>query len=114
AALTVHGVEWPMTFPNPLLIQKVNGHLRSDPARIIADPYGSGWLFAGWELPGRTKAGLISGHQAAAWQAEERELLAREIHETLKLSCDGGKPVRGVGGLLSREQLVCLLQHFFS
>ena len=33
-AVTVHGVEWPMTFPNPLMIQKVNGHLRSDPKRL--------------------------------------------------------------------------------
>ncbi len=113
-ALTVHGVEWPMTFPNPLLIQKVNGCLRSDSRRISADPFGSGWLLAGWELPERTKVGLISGPRAAAWQAEERERLAHEIHETLNLSCDGGHPVRGVGQLLSRPQLVCLLQHFFS
>jgi glycine cleavage system H lipoate-binding protein len=113
-ALTVHGVEWPMTFPNPFLIQKVNGSLRSHPRRILADPYGSGWLFAGWELPERTRSGLIGGHQAAAWQAEEKELLAQEVQDGLKLSCDGGTPVRGVGELLSRQQLVCLLQHFFS
>ncbi len=113
-SLTVHGVEWPVTFPNPLLIQKVNTSLRADPQRLLADPYGSGWLFAGWALPERTKAGLIGGHQAAAWQREERELLGQEIQESLKLSCDGGKPVRGVGELLSRQQFVCLLQHFFS
>jgi glycine cleavage system H lipoate-binding protein len=113
-ALNVHGVEWPMTFPNPLLIQKVNGHLRNDPKRLISDPYGSGWLFAGWELPERTESSLIGGHQATAWQAEERELLAQEIHSTLNLSCDGGNLVTGVGELLSRQQLVCLLQHFFS
>jgi glycine cleavage system H lipoate-binding protein len=113
-ALTVHGVEWPMTFPSPILIQKVNSYLRSDPKRIIADPYGSGWLFAGWELPERTRAGLIGGPHAAAWQAEEQERLAQEIHGTIKSSCDGGIPVHGVGQLLSRQQLVCLLQHFFS
>ncbi len=113
-ALTVHGVEWLMTFPNPLLIQKVNGHLRGDPKRILADPYGSGWLFAGWRLPEQTAAGLIGGPHAAAWQAEERELLAQEIHATHNLSCDGGDPVCGVGQFLTREQLVCLLQRFFS
>jgi glycine cleavage system H lipoate-binding protein len=113
-ALTVHGVEWPLTFPNPLLIQKVNSHLRGDPARLTSDPYGSGWLFSGWELPGETKAGLISGPPAAAWQSEEKGRMAREIHESLHLNCDGGRPVRGVGQLLSRQQLVCLLQHFFS
>ena len=112
--LTIHGVEWPMTFPNPLLIQSVNSRVRSDPARLTADPYGAGWLFEGWELPGRTRTGLISGPQAAAWQAEDQERLAREIHETNALGCDGGVPVRGVAQLLSRQHLVCLFQHFFS
>jgi len=111
---TVHGVEWPMTFPNPLMIQRVNSHLRGDPTPLTADPYGSGWLFSGWELPGRTRAGLVSGPPASAWQTEEQERLAREIHESLPLSCDGGRPVGGVGQFLSRSQLVCLLQHFFS
>jgi glycine cleavage system H lipoate-binding protein len=41
-----------MAFPNPLLIQRVNSHLRGNPARWTADPYGSGWLFAAvWQNP---------------------------------------------------------------
>ncbi|MBZ5682418.1 MAG: hypothetical protein LAO24_20190 [Acidobacteriia bacterium] len=113
-ALTVHGIEWPMSFPNPMMIQKVNSRVRSDPARLTADPYGAGWLFEGWELPGRTRSGLVAGLQAAAWQAEERERLAREIHETHAPGCDGGQPVRGVARLLPRQHLVCLFQQFFS
>jgi glycine cleavage system H lipoate-binding protein len=113
-ALTVHGVEWPMSFPNPLMIQKVNSRVRRDPARLTADPYGAGWLFEGWELPGRTRAGLVSGAQAAAWQAEEQERLNQEIHETHAPGCDGGSPVRGIAQLLSRPDVVCLFQHFFS
>jgi len=113
-ALNIHGVEWPLTFPNPLLIEKVNSHLRGDTARLTTDPYGSGWLFAGWELPGQTRNGLISGPPAAAWHSEEDERLARMIHESLQLNCDGGRPVHGVGQLLSRQQLVCMLQNFFS
>jgi len=112
-ALTVHGVEWPMSFPNPLMIQKVNSRVRRDPARLTADPYGAGWLFEGWELPGRTRAGLVSGAQAAAWQAEEQERLNQDIHETHAPGCDGGSPVRGVAQLLSRQEVVCLFQHFF-
>jgi glycine cleavage system H lipoate-binding protein len=112
-ALTIHGVEWPMSFPNPVMIQKVNGRLRSDPARLTADPYGAGWLFEGWEVPGRSRSGLISGQQAAAWQAEERERLTQEIHEVHAPGCDGGSPVRGIAQLLPREHLVCLFQHFF-
>lgn len=113
-SLTVHGVEWPICFPNPLIIQKVNSRVRSDPARLTADPYGAGWLFEGWELPGRTRADLVSGPQASAWQAEERERLSREIHETHAPGCDGGSPVRGVAQLLSRQHLLSLFQHFFS
>ena len=113
-SLTIHGVEWPMGFPNPLMIQKVNSRVRSDPARLTADPYGSGWLFEGWELPGRTRAGLVSGPQAAAWHGDEQKRLAREIHENHAPGCDGGVPVRGVARLLSRPQQVCLFQHFFS
>jgi len=112
--LTINGVEWPMSFPNPLLIERVNSRVRSDPARLTVDPYGAGWLFEGWELPGRTRAGLISGQQAAAWQAEEQQRLAREIHQTHAVDCDGGVPVRGVAQLLPRQHLVCLFQHFFS
>lgn len=112
-ALSVHGVEWPMSFPNPLMIQKVNSRLRSDPARLTADPYGAGWLFEGWEVPGRTRAGLISGAQAAAWQRQERERLAHDIHEAHAPGCDGGTPVRGVARFLSRQDLVRLFQHFF-
>ena len=113
-ALTIHGVEWPMSFPNPMMIQKVNTRLRSDPHRLTADPYGAGWLFEGWEVPGRTRIGLISGAQADGWQAEERERLTQEIHETHAPGCDGGSPVRGVAQFLSRQDLVCLFQHFFS
>jgi glycine cleavage system H lipoate-binding protein len=113
-ALTVHGVEWPMSFPNPVMIQKVNSRVRSDPARLSADPYGAGWLFEGWEIPGRTRAGLVCGPQAAAWQAQERERLAHEIHETHAPGCDGGTPVRGVARFLPRPDLVRMFQHFFS
>ena len=113
-ALTVHGVEWPMSFPNPLMIQKVNSRLRSDPSRLTADPYGAGWLFEGWEVLAGHADGLVSGPQAAAWQSEEQQRLSNEIHETQAPGCDGGAPVRGVAQLLSREHLVCLFQHFFS
>jgi glycine cleavage system H lipoate-binding protein len=113
-ALTIHGVEWPMSFPNPVMIQRVNSRLRSDPARVTADPYGAGWLFAGYEVPQRTRTGLVSGKQAEAWQAEERARLEREIHETHAPGCDGGSPVRGVAQLLPRQHAVCLFQHFFS
>jgi hypothetical protein len=95
-------------------VAEIAGAVRSDPGRLTADPYGAGWLFEGWEVPGRTRAGLISGPQAAAWQAQERERVTNEIHETHAPGCDGGAPVRGVAQFLSRPDLVRLFQHFFS
>lgn len=113
-ALTVRGVEWPLVFPNPLLISKINSHLRSRPERLTADPYGVGWLFEGWEVPGKTRAGLIGGAQAAAWLTEERERLAGEIHEAAGVCADGGYAQPGVAQLLSRPAVVALFQRFFS
>jgi glycine cleavage system H protein len=114
-SLSVNEVEWPLLFPTSLLIQAVNSHIRSDPARLTADPYGSGWLFEGWEIPGKTRAGLIGGEQAKAWQAEERERLARAIHAGQEELCaDGGVPVRGVARLLPRADVVRVFQQFFS
>lgn len=112
--LTIDGVDWPMSFPNPLTIHQVNGRVRSDPARLAADPYGAGWLFEGWELPGRTRAGLIVGAHAADWQTEERERLTRKLQVMGGSFCDGGVPVRGVARLLPRQQFLCLFQDFFA
>jgi hypothetical protein len=103
-----------MVFPNPLIIERVNSHLRGDPARLTTDPYGAGWLFEGWELPGRTRVGLVGGGQAAAWLAEEREHLAYKIQEVQGLACDGGYARRGVGRMLPRQDVVALFERFFS
>ncbi len=113
-SLNVEGLEWPMVFPNPLLIERVNSRLRSNPAPLTADPYGVGWLFEGWEIPAKTRAGLIGGAQAAAWQEEERERLAREVHDRCQLGADGGYARRGVARMVPREAAVAIFQRFFS
>ena len=74
-ALTVHGVEWPISFPNPVMIQKINSRVRSDPARLTADPYGAALLRHGALTPlaparkalktGRTKPVAKAAPQAA-------------------------------------------------
>jgi len=112
--LTVNGVEWPMLFPNALLIQAVNSRLQSDPRRLAADPFGAGWLFEGWEVPGRTRAGLIGGPQAQAWQAEERSRLSRHVNDTQGLCADGGLAVPGLARLLPHADVARLFQHFFA
>lgn len=110
--LTIRGVEWPVVFPNPMIITEVNTHVRHDPGRLTADPYGSGWLFEGWEVPGRTREGLVRGPQSEAWMAEETERLSRFIHESFPIAGDGGYAAPGVVRLLSREDAVRLLQEF--
>jgi hypothetical protein len=69
---------------------------------LSADPYGSGWLFEGWEIPGRTRADLIGGDQAQAWLAVERERLTRTMDPA------------GAARLLPRTDVVSLFQQFFS
>jgi glycine cleavage system H lipoate-binding protein len=111
--VTIHGVEWPMFFPNFMEIRKVNNRVRTDPSKLTTDPYGVGWLFEGQELHGITRAGLLTGKQVAAWQKGERDRLAHEVHEMQAPGCDGGMTVRGVARLLPRPELVCLCQQFF-
>jgi glycine cleavage system H lipoate-binding protein len=112
-ALQVNGVEWPVTFPNPLLIQSTNTHLQIHPQRITEDPYGSGWLFEGWEVPDRTRTGLIAGARAHAWMAEERQRLSRFVNDSEQLCGDGGEAAPGVAHLLPRAGVVALFQNFF-
>lgn len=111
--VAVHGLEWHMFFPNYMVIQKVNNRVRTDPARLTADPYGLGWLFEGQEVEGVTRAGLLSGSKAMDWQKSERERFAHEIHEMHAPCGDGGLPIHGVARLLSRSDLLCLCQDFF-
>jgi len=111
--LQVNQVEWPLTFPNPIMIQSVNSYLQSDPHRLTADPYGGGWLFQGWEVPGRTRAGLIGGDHAAAWQQDERDRLTEYIHAAHAEAADGGEAMPGLARHLSRRDAVTLFQQFF-
>jgi len=112
-ALRVNGVEWPISFPNPMLIQGVNTHLQANPQRIADDPYGAGWLFEGWEIPERTRAGLIGGPRVAAWMAEEKHRLSRFVNDSEQVCGDGGEAAPGVARLLPRAGVVALFQQFF-
>jgi glycine cleavage system H lipoate-binding protein len=120
--LTVNGVDWPLVFPNPLLIGGANLYLRSHPERLVDDPYRRGWLFEGWELPSGAGAcaGLMHGPQARAWMEEEVHHASRTIQELLaerqpleaRLLNDGGIFTPGVAQQLSREELMRLLHRF--
>lgn len=114
--LTVGEAEWTMVFPNTLRITEVNGHLRQDPSKVSEDPYGAGWLFEGWEVPDRTRTGLLRGAEAAEWLSGEEQRLAEFIHGQLGQDspCDGGSAAPGVAKLLPREEAVRLYHEFFA
>jgi len=45
AVLTVNGVDLQLAFPTPLRRAVANVYLRTSPAKLTSDPYGTGWLF---------------------------------------------------------------------
>lgn len=123
AVVTVRGVDWPISFRNRLLITAAHVYLRSNPARLTSDPYGSGWVFEGWELPDTNiRTGLMSGPQALAWMQQERARLDEMIHQLAgkahgggpAVLNDGGQAVRDVLGQLGREEILRMLHAFFA
>jgi glycine cleavage system H lipoate-binding protein len=123
AVLTMGGVDWPITFPNPLLISSANVYLRGNASRLTTDPYGSGWLFEGWQPPaGATpRRGLVSGQRAMSWMTSEVQRLSGFVQEcAMKRApegeaalCDGGAFVPGLLDHLTRDEMFLLLHEFF-
>jgi glycine cleavage system H lipoate-binding protein len=106
AVLRAHNVDWRVAFPNPLPDAAGNSHLRAHPESLTADPYGGGWLFAGWVEPSNrtTAVGLIVGEQAVDWMSREIERLSQML---------GGQMFQeGLLGLLDREEARSVFQEF--
>jgi glycine cleavage system H lipoate-binding protein len=118
AVLSVGGVDWPLVFPNPMLIASANLYLRCAPNRIVDDPYGAGWLFEGKEpAGGNVRQGLITGDDAQRWADHEQQRLLEQISrigQKAGVANDGGSIVRGVMRQLSREETLRLCHEFFA
>ena len=123
AVVRVCGVDWPLVFPNSLLIDRTNAQLRADPSRITRDPYGAGWMFAGYQPPGADPAAsrLVHGRHAVAWMSQEARRLTDWLQRRLaarmgepQLACDGGWIAEGAAHLLRREELFDVLHEFFA
>lgn len=121
--LTVEGMTWPLMFPNEILISGANLYLRSDPSRLAGDPYGSGWLFEGWEAPGKpSRGGLMTGDQAAEWMAQEMDRLNEYVRTCAASAAgelgvvlnDGGMPDAGLLKQLPPDEVARLFNEFFS
>jgi glycine cleavage system H lipoate-binding protein len=121
AVLTVNGLDWQMMFPNRIHISSPNYYLRAEPAKIMADPYGAGWLFEGTEEPGSLD-GLITGADASEWMRQESARLTKAVHDWIatpepggaRLVADGGDFAPGFAKYMDRESLLKLFHSFFS
>jgi glycine cleavage system H lipoate-binding protein len=130
AVLTARGTDVRLVFPNAIHVLRANPALRAQPSRVVNDPYGGGWIFSGREIcsgassdaGGSARFGLRTGDDAVAWMHAEIGRLDRFVHATagrpgpdgLPLSNDGGSPVPGVAGALSRADRLELVDEFFS
>ncbi len=129
AVLTVNAVDLQLVFPTALAAIAPNPFVRSDPAKVARDPYGSGWLFEG-AVPdhggggehGEAQDGLLPGAAAGDWMRREVERLDAFLHDRVaggslsgaRLMADGGCVVAGIAARLARYDLVGLFNEFFS
>ena len=116
--LTVGGVDLTLVFARPLPIVAANTRLRSGLDRLVADPYGAGWLFtARWD---GDPHGLRHGRAAREWMASEVSRLSTAVHGHLlhprageALPADGGQPAPDFLRHLEREDVQRLFAAFF-
>jgi glycine cleavage system H lipoate-binding protein len=119
--VNVRGIDWQISFRNRMLLTAAHLYLRSNPEPLTADPYGTGWLFEGWELPESPAGqGLMTGQRARAWMEHERARLdafahnlSHNRHEAHVMN-DGGSAAPDVVAGLSREDTLRLLHTFFA
>ena len=128
AVFSVHGQDFHVAFPLLLATSGFNSNLRVNPARIVNDPYGLGWLFEGMDSrPVDQKAALSSGSlmgalAARVWAKADLQRMTSFIHECVsrpdaegvRMLNDGGTVGKDVFKHLSREESLQFFNEFFS
>jgi glycine cleavage system H lipoate-binding protein len=129
AVLRVRGTDLHLAFPNPLTVDGFNVCLRTEPHRLVNDPYGRGWLFSGripfdpaGESRGNALAGLRRGEDAVRWMRDETALMTRFVQERCHPKGAGGEALLSDGGSfagplaprLESADLLDLFNGFFS
>lgn len=126
---TIQGFDLPMVFPCRIRVTNPNLYMRTDPSRVLSDPYTFGWLFEGMEVAeentgqsAAAKRTLRTGRSVASWMHHEVERLSRFLHsishladsQGVRLMADGGHRYKDLAGQLGREERIQLLDQFFS
>ena len=125
-SFTVRGVELQFVFPKSMNITRANTYLRTNPEKIIADPYTVGWLFEATEEKFKTEQehpeGLLTGDDVYPWMRQELDRMTTLAHHIASqpdmrgavLMTDGGIFQAGFAQRLTREELLKLYNEFFS
>jgi glycine cleavage system H lipoate-binding protein len=125
-SFTVRGVDLHFVFPHQMNITRANTYLRTNPEKIMADPYTVGWLFETTEEKTKSRNekidGLISGCDVYPWMKQEMERMTTLAHQISAqpdmrgavLMADGGYFQSGFVQRLTREELLKLYNEFFS
>lgn len=127
-SVAVSGTEMQLVFPKRVNISSINSHLRSEPNRVIADPYTFGWLFEGTmskdSRPARDgeREGLVHGDSVRGWMQSETKRMSEFVHDRIAAAgqdgmrsmADGGMFVEHLAQYLTREEILLLFGEFFS
>ncbi len=125
-SFSVGGVDLQFVFPLHMNITRANTYLRTNPDKIMADPYTVGWLFETTEEKTKSRSnkieGLISGCDVQPWMKQEMERMTSLAHQISAqpdmrgavLMADGGFFQKGFVHQLTREELLKLYNDFFS
>ena len=128
AVFSVYGQDYHVAFPLPIRASGFNSNLRVNPARVILDPYGLGWVFEGVDSsPFDEKAltsdpSIMDARSARAWARADLQRISSVVHDFSSRQDAGGVQVLNDGGtvgndvlkLLPRDEALQLFNEFFS
>lgn len=117
AVITAAGTNWQVAFPERAQVIRCNLYLRSNPARLLEEPYTRGWLFEA-ELSRETEKRLRdvcrTGLATADWLESETRRVNDRLQQGTACAPDGGVFESGVLAALPREDAVALFHEFLT
>ncbi len=126
--MSVYGQDYHLVFPLLLRANGFNTNLRINPARIVRDPYGLGWVLEGTDASPfdqdllASDAAIMDARAARAWARADLQRISALVHEYagnqdhrgVQVLNDGGTVGNDVMKFLPREEALQLFNEFFS